>query len=235
MQIQIKNLNKTIGEKVILKDINLNIEQGSVVSLIGPSGSGKTSLLRCLIGLETLTSGEILFKQHKPNIGMVFQNFNLFPHKTVLENVTEAMIIVDKVKKDVAIEEAKRLLEMVGLKGKENQFPKTISGGEKQRVAIARALAKKPDILLFDEPTSALDPEMVDEVLNVIVNLKSKDIALVIVSHEMDFVKDVSDVVVFMENAEIVATGTTKEIFEDNKNERVTKFLNRRKAILQKD
>lgn len=227
MQVEIKKLKKVIDGKVILDDVNLIVKKGQVISLIGPSGSGKTTLLRTMAGLEEKSSGTIDFLSKKAVKGMIFQNFNLFPHKTVLENVTEALIVVEKMDKKEAQEIGKKLLANVGLQGKEEQMPKTISGGEKQRVAIARALARKPDILFLDEPTSALDPEMVGEVLKVIKKLRNSGMTLVLASHEMDFVKEISDKVVFMEKGKIVLKGTSEEIFSQRKGERVGEFLNR--------
>ena len=191
MAIQVKNLNKSFGENNVFNNLNLEIKKGEIVSIIGPSGKGKSTFLRCLIGLEEFSSGEIVCNRKK--MGMVFQNFNLFPNKTVLENITESLILVDKIEKSIAIKKAKSLLERVGLSDKENTYPKYLSGGQKQRVAIARALAKDPEVLLFDEPTSALDPFMTAEVLKVIEELKdNKDMTMVIVSHEMDFVNKIS-------------------------------------------
>ncbi|MGL5658134.1 MAG: amino acid ABC transporter ATP-binding protein [Cetobacterium sp.] len=191
MAIQVKNLNKSFGENNVFNNLTLEIKKGEIVSIIGPSGKGKSTFLRCLIGLEEFGSGEIICNRKR--MGMVFQNFNLFPNKTILENITEPLILVDKIEKATAIEKAKKLLERVGLSDKENTYPKYLSGGQKQRVAIARALAKDPEVLLFDEPTSALDPFMTAEVLKVIEELKdNKDMTMVIVSHEMDFVNKIS-------------------------------------------
>lgn len=231
MQIEIINLSRKIQSKTILNNINLKVKKGEVLSLIGPSGSGKTSLLRSLIGLDEDVMGKIIFNEACKNKGMIFQNFNIFPHKTVLENVIEALLIVEKMKKSQAIEKGMKLLELVGLLGKENQMPKTISGGEKQRVAIARALARNPDILFLDEPTSALDPEMATEVLKVIKNLRNLGITLVLSSHEMEFVKEISDTIIFMENGSIVSKGTPKEFFLENINPRISDFVNRRQAV----
>ncbi|MGL4357162.1 amino acid ABC transporter ATP-binding protein [Cetobacterium sp.] len=191
MGIKVKNLNKTFGDSVVFKNLNLEIEKGEIVSIIGPSGRGKSTFLRCVIGLETYDSGEIICNRKK--MGMVFQNFNLFQNKTVLENIVEPLILVDKLDKTTAKDRAISLLQKVGLEDKKNSYPKYLSGGQQQRVAIARALAKEPEVLLFDEPTSALDPFMTNEVLKVIEELKnSSDITMVIVSHEMDFVKKIS-------------------------------------------
>lgn len=191
MAIVVKNLNKSFGNHQVFKDLNLEIKNGEIVSIIGPSGRGKSTFLRCVIGLEEIDSGEIICNRSK--MGMVFQNFNLFPHKTVLENITEPLILVDKIDKKTANDKAMSLLKKVGLEDKSNFYPKHLSGGQKQRVAIARALAKDPEVLLFDEPTSALDPAMTQEVLKVIEELKNtQNITMVIVSHEIDFVNKVS-------------------------------------------
>lgn len=215
MVVQVRDLRKNIGGNEILKGIDFNVKKGEVLSLIGPSGSGKTSLLRTLVGLEKVSSGEISFFEKTYQKGMIFQNFNLFPHKNVLENITEALITVDKIDKENAKEIGREVLKLVGLDGKENQMPKTLSGGEKQRVAIARALAKKPDILFLDEPTSALDPEMSREVLNVIKTLKDGKMTMVLVSHEMKFVREISDRVIFMERGKIVEERDSKNQFTD--------------------
>lgn len=212
MIIKIENVYKKYnGTENILKGVNLNIEKGEVISVIGASGGGKSTLLRCIIGLEKIDSGRITTPELK-KMGMVFQSFNLFPHKTAVQNIMESLVVVDKMKKEEAKEIALKLLDRVGLKERADFYPKALSGGQKQRVAIARAMAKNPDVLLFDEPTSALDPHMVQEVLNVIQYLKeSSDMTMVIVSHEIDFVKKISDRIVVMEN------GIVKEII-DNKN-----------------
>ncbi len=191
MGIKVNNLNKQFGDSVVFKNLNLDIQKGEIVSIIGPSGRGKSTFLRCVIGLEDYNSGEIICNRKK--MGMVFQNFNLFQNKTVLENIVEPLILVDKLDKKIAHERALSLLQKVGLEDKKDSYPKYLSGGQQQRVAIARALAKEPEVLLFDEPTSALDPFMTNEVLKVIEDLKNtSDITMVIVSHEMDFVKKVS-------------------------------------------
>lgn len=212
MIIKIENVYKKYnGTENILKGVNLNIEKGEVISIIGASGGGKSTLLRCIIGLEKIDSGRITTPELK-KMGMVFQSFNLFPHKTAVQNIMESLVVVDKMKKEEAKEIALKLLDRVGLKERADFYPKALSGGQKQRVAIARAMAKNPDVLLFDEPTSALDPHMVQEVLNVIQYLKeSSDMTMVIVSHEIDFVKKISNRIVVMEN------GIVKEII-DNKN-----------------
>lgn len=204
MIIKVNNLSKQYLEgDVILKGVNLDIEKGEVVSIIGPSGGGKSTLLRCLIGLEEIDSGDIKVPDKK-KMGMVFQAFNLFPHKTAIQNIMESLIVVDKMDKSEAKKIAYELLEKVGLKDRADFYPKALSGGQKQRVAIARALARNPEVLLFDEPTSALDPDMVKEVLNVIEQLReSSNITMVIVSHEIDFVNQISDRIVVMENGNI--------------------------------
>lgn len=204
MIIKVNDLFKQYLEgDVILKGVNLDIEKGEVVSIIGPSGGGKSTLLRCLIGLEEIDSGNIEVPDKK-KMGMVFQSFNLFPHKTAIQNIMESLIVVDKMDKSEAKKIAYDLLEKVGLKDRADFYPKALSGGQKQRVAIARALARNPEVLLFDEPTSALDPDMVKEVLNVIEQLReSSNITMVIVSHEIDFVNQISDRIVVMENGNI--------------------------------
>lgn len=214
MFIKVENLYKKYSEsEMILKNVNLEIEKGEVISIIGASGGGKSTLLRCLIGLEEIDSGTIIVPE-KNKMGMVFQSFNLFPHMTALQNIMESLIVVDKMERSKAKEIALDLLEKVGLKERANFYPKALSGGQKQRVAIARALAKNPELLLFDEPTSALDPEMVKEVEAVIEELRNtSDITMVIVSHEIDFVNQISDRIVVMEN------GQVKEII-DNRNKR---------------
>ena len=213
MIIKIRDLFKTYeGDVKILKGVNLDIEKGEVISIIGASGGGKSTLLRCMIGLEDIDGGSIETPDKK-KMGMVFQSFNLFPHKTALHNIMESLIVVDKMPKEEAKKIGLELLDRVGLKERANFYPKALSGGQKQRVAIARAMAKNPDVLLFDEPTSALDPEMVNEVLNVIQNLRdTTDMTMVIVSHEIEFVNKISDRIVVMEN------GNIKEIRENRKN-----------------
>lgn len=203
MLLTASNIRKKIGEKEILKGVDLKLKKGDVISIIGPSGSGKTTFLRMLVGLDEFSSGEIVYKNNKNRKGMIFQNFNLFPHKTALENVVESLVTVDKLKRELANIKGMEYLKKVGLEGKENQMPKTLSGGEKQRVAIARALVREPEILFLDEPTSALDPEMSKEVLNEIKKLKNGDMTMVIVSHEMKFVREISDKIIFMENGRV--------------------------------
>ncbi|MFR9018674.1 MAG: amino acid ABC transporter ATP-binding protein [Fusobacterium sp.] len=201
--ISVRNLHKKFKNDEILKGIDLDIERGEVVSIIGASGGGKSTFLRCLIGLENINSGTINTPD-KSKMGMVFQSFNLFPHKTAAQNIMESLIVVDKMDRKKAKEIALNLLEKVGLKDKADFYPKTLSGGQKQRVAIARALAKNPEVLLFDEPTSALDPEMVKEVQNVISFLRdNSNITMVIVSHEIDFVNQISDRIAVFEKGKI--------------------------------
>ena len=211
--ISVRDLHKSFGKDEILKGIDLDINRGEVVSIIGASGGGKSTFLRCLIDLEQIDFGEIKVPE-KNKMGMVFQSFNLFPHKTAAQNIMESLIVVDKMDKKEAREIALNFLDKVGLKEKADVYPKTLSGGQKQRVAIARALAKNPEVLLFDEPTSALDPEMVKEVLNVIESLReeNKNITMVIVSHEMDFVNKVSDRIFVFEK------GKVKEIIDNSSN-----------------
>ena len=242
--VEVKNLKKQYGDNVILKNINLHIDRGEVVSLIGPSGSGKSTILRCIADLESITSGEILIegnnltdknvdKKIKKEIllktGMVFQTFNLFPHMSVRNNIVRTLKLVKNMNTEKAESLAKEVLSLVGLSDKINNYPNELSGGQKQRVAIARALALKPDIMLFDEPTSALDPELVKEVLDIIRKLKSQKITMLIVSHEMNFVREISDRVIIMEKGEILETGTPKQIFENPSSQRVREFLNANK------
>ena len=238
-KIVVKNLKKTFGHLEVLKDINMEVEEGEVVCLIGPSGSGKSTFLRCLNRLENITSGVVMVDGHmmsdkkinlnkiRENIGMVFQHFNLFPHLTVLENVTIAPVELKKVSKAEAKETAMKLLAKVGLEEKADAYPAQLSGGQKQRVAIARALAMNPDIMLFDEPTSALDPEMVGEVLEVMKQLAADGMTMVVVTHEMGFAREVADRVVFMDGGYIVEEGTPEEVFGHPKEERTISFLNK--------
>ena len=242
--VEVKNLKKQYGDNVILKNINLHIDRGEVVSLIGPSGSGKSTILRCIVDLESITSGEILIegnnltdknvdkkikKEMLLKTGMVFQTFNLFPHMSVRNNIVRTLKLVKNMNTEKAESLAKEMLSLVGLSDKINNYPNELSGGQKQRVAIARALALKPDIMLFDEPTSALDPELVKEVLDIIRKLKSQKITMLIVSHEMNFVREISDRVIIMEKGEILETGTPKQIFETPSSQRVREFLNANK------
>lgn len=237
--INIKNLHKSFDKNEVLKGIDFTINSGEVVVIIGPSGSGKSTFLRCLNLLEEPTSGTITFEetdltaketdinQLRQKMGMVFQNFNLFPHKTVLENLTISPIQVKKESKAVADQKAKDLLEQVGLSDKRDSFPNSLSGGQQQRVAIARALAMNPDVMLFDEPTSALDPEMVGEVLSVMKSLADSGMTMVIVTHEMGFAKEVADRVIFMDAGVIQETGTPEEIFNHPQNPRTQDFLSK--------
>ena len=235
--IEVKNLKQQFGKNVVLDNINLEIKKGEVVSLIGPSGSGKSTILRSIIDLETITSGDILIegnnlkdkkikKEMLLKTGMVFQTFNLFPHMSVRNNIVKTLELVKKMDKKEANKIAEETLEVVGLIDKIDNFPSELSGGQKQRVAIARALSLRPDILLFDEPTSALDPELVKEVLDIIRKLKNDKITMLIVSHEMNFVKEISDKVVVLEKGEILEKGDSKKIFENPDSQRVKKFLN---------
>ncbi|MDZ5471705.1 amino acid ABC transporter ATP-binding protein [Bacillus sp. 31A1R] len=236
--IEIKNLSKSFGQLQVLKNIDLEIKQQEVVVLIGASGSGKSTLLRCINFLEVAQGGEIKIESEVINptktnlnkvrekVGMVFQHFNLFPHKTVLENVIEAPIYVRGQKKEDAIVKAKALLKKVGLEDKANFFPDQLSGGQKQRVAIARALAMEPKVMLFDEPTSALDPELVGEVLQVMKDLASEGMTMVIVTHEMGFAKEVADRVVILADGYIIEEGHPSELFDNPKHERTQRFLN---------
>ncbi len=239
--IFVSKLNKFFGDKHVLKDIDFEVRKKEVVALIGPSGSGKSTLIRCLNGLEKLTSGEIYIhgqkldprlsiKQLSPirsELGMVFQNFNLFPHMTVLQNVIEAPLLVRKMPKDQAIARGEKLLAKVGLAEKRDAYPNRLSGGQKQRVAIARALAMEPRVLLFDEPTSSLDPELVGEVLKVMKDLAYEGSTMVVVTHEMQFARDVSDRVVFMSEGSIIEQGDPQEIFRQPKEKRTQLFLER--------
>ncbi|NFA59734.1 amino acid ABC transporter ATP-binding protein [Clostridium sporogenes] len=237
--IEIKNLNKSFGKNHILKGINTHIDKGEVVVVIGPSGSGKSTFLRCLNLLEYPEEGNIIFEDEditskKTNInkvrekmGMVFQQFNLFPHKTVLENITISPIKVKKLSEEKANEIAMKLLKKIGLEDKASFYPSQLSGGQKQRIAIARALAMEPDVMLFDEPTSALDPEMVGEVLNVMKDLALEGMTMVVVTHEMGFAKEVGDRVMFMDEGKILEEGTPEGIFNNAKNSRTKDFLSK--------
>ena len=237
--INIKNLNKKFGANEVLRDINLTVEKGEVVAIIGPSGSGKSTLLRCMNLLDVPSKGKVIFEdneltQHnvqldnlRQKMGMVFQNFNLFPHKKVIENVMLAPLLLHKDSKDQLKEKALYLLEKVGLKDKADSYPNQLSGGQKQRVAIARALAMEPDVMLFDEPTSALDPEVVGDVLKVMRQLANEGITMVIVTHEMNFAKEISDKVVFMADGVVVESGTPQNIFENPQHSRTQNFLSR--------
>ncbi len=235
--IKITDLKKSYGETSVLKGIDLTINQGEVVVIIGPSGSGKSTFLRCMNLLEQPSSGSIKFEGQnlldpkadinalRQKMGMVFQSFNLFPHKTILDNLTISPVKVKKEQKEVAEVEALQLLDRVGLKDKAYQYPSSLSGGQQQRVAIARSLAMHPDVILFDEPTSALDPEMVGEVLSVMNNLAKEGMTMVVVTHEMGFAREVADRVIFMDKGVIQEEGTPDEIFSNPKNERTQDFL----------
>lgn len=237
--INIKNLYKSFGKNEVLKGIDLTVNQGEVVAIIGPSGSGKSTLLRCMNLLETPTSGEVIFKEQylthnsteletlRQQMGMVFQNFNLFPHKKVIDNVILAPSLLKKDNIANLKQQAKSLLEKVGLADKADAYPSQLSGGQKQRVAIARALAMNPEVLLFDEPTSALDPEVVGDVLKVMKDLAKEGMTMVVVTHEMNFARDVSDKVVFMADGVIVESGSPTDIFDHQQHERTKNFLSR--------
>ena len=238
--IEIRNINKSYGENRVLNDISLKVAKGEVVSIIGPSGSGKSTLLRSIADLETVDSGSILIegyditeksmdkKETKKILlktGMVFQNFNLFPHMTVRNNIARTLKVVKKASAKEADEITKQMLAKVGLIDKIDNYPNELSGGQKQRAAIARAMALDPDIMLFDEPTSALDPELVKEVLDLIKKLRDEKTTMLIVSHEMKFVKEISDKVIVMEKGKILEEGTSGKVFENSSSERVREFL----------
>ena len=236
--IEIKHLNKTFGDHEVLKDISFSVNKGDVTCIIGASGSGKSTLLRCINLLENPTSGEILYNgnnillskkipSYRSKVGMVFQSFNLFENMNVIQNCMIGLTKVLKVKKEEAEKESKYFLEKVGMLPYIKAKPRQLSGGQKQRVAIARALAMKPDVLLFDEPTSALDPQMVGEVLNVIKDLAKEDFTMIIVTHEMDFARDVSTKVIYMNDGVIWEEGTPDEIFVNPKKEETKNFLER--------
>jgi len=235
--IKISQLNKSFGDLHVLKNIDMTVYESDVVCLIGSSGSGKSTLLRCLNFLERKDNGNIIIEGNEVNprtddlnkirekVGMVFQNFNLFPHKTVLENIIEAPVMVKGVDKEKAIIKAKQLLKKVGLEDKSDVYPSKLSGGQKQRVAIARALAMEPDIMLFDEPTSALDPELVGEVLTTMKDLAEEGMTMVVVTHEMGFAKEVADWIVYMHDGRIIERGTPEQFFNHPKEERTREFL----------
>ena len=235
--IRVCNLQKNFGKLQVLKGINIHVKKGEVVVVIGPSGSGKSTFLRCLNLLEEPTSGEIYFQEvsitskkndidtQRQKMGMVFQQFNLFPHMTILENITFSPIKVKKLSKESAEKIAYELLRKVGLEDKANSYPPQLSGGQKQRIAIVRALAMQPDVMLFDEPTSALDPEMVGEVLEVMKGLARDGMTMIVVTHEMGFAKEVGSRVIFMDNGNIVEDGTPIEVFNNPTNERTKEFL----------
>lgn len=222
--LEIENLKKSFEDLDVLHDISLGVEEGEVVAIIGPSGSGKSTLLRCCTGLEQADSGTI---HYEGSYGLVFQNFNLFPHYSVLKNIMDAPVSVQKQSKKEAEKEARRLLEKMGLGDKSDAYPCQLSGGQQQRVAMARALALKPSILFFDEPTSALDPELTGEILKVIRELAEEKMTMVIVTHEMSFARDVADRVIFMDGGYIIEQGDPKEVIEHPKEERTRQFLAR--------
>lgn len=245
--LEISNLSKSFGRNHVLKDISLKVEQGQVVSVIGPSGSGKSTLLRCATLLETADNGKIKYedmvmfengtyasksdlKQIKKKFGLVFQNFNLFPHFSILRNITEAPINVLKIPKEQAEKEAMELLKKMGLEDKAKAYPGELSGGQQQRVSIARALAMHPDVLFFDEPTSALDPELTGEILGVIRELAEEKMTMVIVTHEMIFAREVSDYVVFMDSGVIVEEGEAQKVINNPSSDRLRAFLSKFKA-----
>ena len=239
IKVKVENLKKNFGSLEVLKDINMEVKEGEVVCLIGPSGSGKSTFLRCLNKLEEPTAGVIIVDDYdlmaktsdinkiRENIGMVFQQFNLFPHLSVLQNIMLAPVDRKRMTKEQAEEKAKKLLDRVGLLEKADVYPASLSGGQQQRVAIARALAMEPDIMLFDEPTSALDPEMVGEVLEVKKQLAAEGMTMVVVTHEMGFAREVADRVVFMDGGYIVEEGTPEEVFGNPQNKRTQDFLNK--------
>ncbi|TDM07448.1 amino acid ABC transporter ATP-binding protein [Macrococcus lamae] len=237
--INVKDLHKNFGTVEVLKGINLDVDAGEVVAIIGPSGSGKSTLLRCLNLLETPTSGEIVFEgnvlndkrtninQHRQKMGMVFQSFNLFPHKNVLDNLTMTPQLLKKGSKTELEAVALGLLNKVGLEEKASSYPSQLSGGQKQRVAIARALAMNPDVMLFDEPTSALDPEVVGDVLGVMKNLAREGMTMVVVTHEMGFAREVADRVIFMDKGIVQEEGPPEQLFGNPQNERTQSFLSK--------
>ncbi len=247
--LEIRHCNKSFGGNEVLKDISLSVAEGQVVSVIGPSGSGKSTLLRCATMLETMDGGDLIYAGDyaakadaegravyaeketlqgiKKHFGLVFQNFNLFPHYSVLKNITEPPILIGKRKKEEIYTEARELLKKMGLADKENAYPCELSGGQQQRVSIARALAMKPKILFFDEPTSALDPELTGEILKVIKGLAAEHMTMVIVTHEMSFARDVSDYIIFMDGGVIVEEGEPEQVINHPKQERTKAFLSR--------
>lgn len=244
--LEIKHLKKSFGEHNVLSDISMEVSEGEVVAIIGPSGSGKSTMLRCATLLETMDSGELKYteipvakevdgksvyvdkkelQKVKNTFGLVFQNFNLFPHYSVLKNITDAPIHVQKRNKDEVIHESKELLKKVGLEGRENDYPCQLSGGQQQRVAIARALAMNPQILFFDEPTSALDPEITAGILKILRKLAEEKMTMIIVTHEIDFAKKVADRVIFMDSGVIVEQGKPEDVIDNPQNERTKLFL----------
>ena len=238
--LEIKNIKKSFNKLQVLKDISFNVLNGEVVSIIGPSGCGKSTLLRCINLLEKPSSGNIILDgvditnkknltQVRQKMGMVFQQFNLFPHLTVLENITLAPICEKLMDKDTAIKEAEKLLKSINLYDKKDNYPSELSGGQKQRVAIVRTLIMNPEIILFDEPTSALDPEMVNDVLDLIKKLVEKKITIIIVSHEMSFIKECANKIIFLDGGKIEFMGTKEEAFVNCKNKRLKEFLDKTK------
>ena len=237
--LEIKKLKKKFGKNLVLKGIDLKVTKGERIAIIGPSGCGKSTFLRCINMIETPSSGQIIFNNEditkkntdlskvRRKIGMVFQQFNLFPHLTVLNNITLAPVKLGILTEEEANKKALELLETIDLKDKANNYPSELSGGQKQRVAIIRTLIMNPEIILFDEPTSALDPEMVGEVLDLILELANKEITMLLVSHEMNFVKKFATKVLFLDEGEISFIGTTEEVFKNTKNERLKDFLNK--------
>lgn len=242
--LEAKNIKKNFGKLEVLKGIDLSISKGDVIAVIGPSGSGKSTFLRCLINLEKVNDGDLIIhgetvirngtylktsqaKDAFKRLGMVFQNFNLFPHMSVMDNIISAPTAVKKMPQNEAKELARQLLAQIGLADKENAYPFELSGGQQQRVAIARALALKPDILLFDEPTSALDPEMVGDVLAVMRELAQEGMTMAVVTHEMGFAKEVADHVIFMDGGKIMESGTPEEVFDHPQNPRTKTFLSK--------
>lgn len=244
--LEMDNIKKSFGSKVVLKDITLKVKKGEVVSIIGPSGSGKSTLLRCATFLEHIDSGEISYTGKKivtssggnavypskkelqqacSNFGLVFQNFNLFPHFSVMKNISDAPVVIQKRNKEEVYREVRELLKKVGIEDKENAYPCELSGGQQQRVAIARALALKPKMLYFDEPTSALDPEITAEILRVLKSLAAEKMTMVIVTHEIDFARAVSDRVVFMDGGIVIEEGKPEDVIDNPGNERTKAFL----------
>ncbi|ALT69829.1 amino acid ABC transporter ATP-binding protein [Methanobrevibacter millerae] len=219
--LEVKNLKKSFDDNVVLKDISLNVEKGEVLCIIGPSGSGKSTLLRCITKLDHEDSGDINFDGA---FGLVFQDFNLFPHHSVLKNITNAPLKVQKRDKAEVLKSARELLKKMGLEDKEDAYPHELSGGQQQRVSIARALAMNPDILFFDEPTSALDPELTSEILVVIRDLAAEHMTMVIVTHEMTFARNVADKIIFMDDGVIIEEGTPEDVFSSD-NQRMKDFL----------
>jgi len=237
--ISLSKVYKNFKELEVLKDVDFEVKQGEVVAILGPSGSGKSTLLRCINQLETIESGDIIYRNNsvsnseikindlRQKIGMVFQHFNLFPHLTVMKNITLGLTYIKKMSKEDAEAIGEKLLEKVGLLDKRDAYPITLSGGQKQRIAIARALAMEPDVILFDEPTSALDPEMVGEVLQVIKELASTGITMIIVTHEIGFAREVSTKVVFMDAGQIIASDIPEKIFDESENVRIRAFFDK--------